>query len=229
MAVSLPTDAAQSAPAPGTSPRLGRSKRAAGIWLALWATLLIWTAHTLAVAWPYVGLMPQWLLLVALPGVLFRTVDLLSMHAAKHRIGGWKRLLMRTAALVLGVPVGIMGWEALDALSMKRFETAMAPLVARLHATTPASCPAQTKLALGPDVMAYLDDASAVRAGAALHYDPRRFVLAFQGRSLDIDGSTLFYDSVARVWRKVHNDTLARSGELTKLVQGLAACRLRLE
>jgi hypothetical protein len=224
MAVSLPTDAAL-----GASPRLERSKLAAGLWLAFWATLLIWTAHTLALAWPYVGLMPQWLLLVALPGVIFRSFDLLSMHAAKRRIGGWKRLLARMAALVLGVPAGIMGWDALDAISMHRFENAMSPLVARLHTTAPNSCPAQTRFALGPDVMAYLDGASAVRADAALHYDTRRFVLAFQGRSLDIDGSTLFYDSVARVWRKAHNDSLARSGELTKLVQGLAACRLRLE
>ncbi len=229
MAVSLPTDAAQSAPTSGASPRLGRSKLTAGLWLAFWATLLIWTAHTLAVAWPYVGLMPQWLLLVALPGVLFRSFDLLSIHAAKRRIGGWKRLLVRTAALALGVPTGILSWDALDAISMHRFESAIAPLVARLHTTAPSSCPAQTTFALGPDVMAYLDGASAVRADAALYFDPQRFALAFQGRSLDIDGSTLFYDSVARVWHKAHNDTLARSGELTKLVQGLAACRLRLE
>jgi hypothetical protein len=38
----------------------------------------------------------------------------------------------------------------------------------------------------------------------------------------------MFYDSIARVWRKIHNDNLGRTGELTALEQGLTACRFRL-
>lgn len=228
MAVGTMNDVPNSGTAHAALPPLVRPRIVAGIWLALWAGLLLWASYALATAWPYVGLMPQWLLLLTIPGVLFRGFDLIVMHMAKRRVGGWRRFLARVVALVLGAPAALAGWDALDAISMDRFEHAMAPLVASLHAKHPSACPAQSGPVLGPEVIAYLDDASAVRANAQLHFDAKRFILTFQGRSMDIDGSTMFYDSAARVWRKAHNDTLARTGELTTLVQGLAACRFLL-
>lgn len=228
MAVSTATETLHSADEDTVRPSLGRPKLFTGLCLALWGGAALWSTYVLATAWPYVGLLPQWLLFVAMPGILFRGFDLTVMHTAKRRVGGWRRLLVRVAALVLGLAAALGGWDALDAISMQRFENAFAPFVAGLHSKHPDVCPAQSGPALGPEVAAYLDDASAVRANATLHFDAKRFVLTFQGRSMDIDGSTMFYDSVARVWRKVHNDTLMRTGELTNLVEGLTNCRFRL-
>lgn len=45
---------------------------------------------------------------------------------------------------------------------------------------------------------------------------------------MDIDGSSLFYDSRTRQWRKVHNDMLDQSGELKALLKDLEACRFPL-
>ncbi len=228
MAVSTMNDIAHHEAAPTSPPSLGRPKITTGVFWVLWAALLLWASHALATAWPYVGLMPQWLLLVAVPGFVFRTVDLVLLQTAKRRVSGWRRLLLRLAALVVGVPAALAGWDALDAVSMYRFESGMAPLVASLHAKLPTACPPESGYPLGADVVAYLDGSSAVRANAELHFDAKRFVLTFQGRSMDIDGSTMFYDSTARIWRKTHNDTLARTGELTALAQGLTNCRFRL-
>ncbi len=228
MAVSTMNDIPHPEAASTASVSLGRPRITAGVWWGLWAALLVWASHALATAWPYVGLMPQWLLLVAVPGIVFRTFDLVLMQAGKRRVGGWRRLLLRIAAIGVGVPAALAGWGALDAISMHRFERAMAPLVASLHAKLPTACPPESGYPLGPEVVAYLDGSSAVRANAELHFDANRFVLTFQGRSMDIDGSTMFYDSIARVWRKIHNDSLGRTGELAALVQGLTACRFRL-
>lgn len=228
MAVGTVNDIPHAAEGPVALPTLGRPKFFSGIGIAFWVGSALWASHALATAWPYVGLMPQWLLLVAMPGVLFRGFDLIVMHVAKRRVSGWRRFLARVAALGFGLPAAGAGWDALDAISMHRFERAMAPLVADLHSMHPSVCPAESGPTLAPEVIAYLDEASAVRANAELHFDAKRFVLTFQGRSMDIDGSTVFYDSVARAWRKTHNDNLGQTGELTALVQGLTACRFRL-
>ena len=65
MAVSTMNDIAHHEAAPTSLPSLGRPKITTGVFWVLWAALLLWASHALATAWPYVGLMPQWLLLVA--------------------------------------------------------------------------------------------------------------------------------------------------------------------
>ena len=46
---------------------------------------------------------------------------------------------------------------------------------------------------------------------------------------MDIDGSTIYYDSGAREWRKFHNDDAGASGVYAGLTQGLAECVLRVQ
>jgi len=45
---------------------------------------------------------------------------------------------------------------------------------------------------------------------------------------MDIDGSTAFYESQSRQWRKVHNHHLSASGELARLTKGLDECKIAL-
>lgn len=198
------------------------------IWLGVWVVAAAWAAHALGTAWPYVQLMPQWLMLLALPGVTFRVVDLVAMRALSRRIKGWRRFAVRLAAFVVGVFAAAASWKQLDAISMARFERAMAPLVARLHAEREALCRPDAPGPLDLDLAAYLEAANAPRSPAELHYDKQRFVLTLQGRSMDIDGSSMFYDSRVRRWRKVHNDTLSQTGDLAVLTAGLSVCRFAL-
>ena len=55
----------------------------------------------------------------------------------------------------------------------------------------------------------------------------KRFVLAFQGGSIDIDGSTIYYDSGAGAWRKFHNDSSDDRQAYAALTAGLAECELK--
>lgn len=198
------------------------------IWLGVWGAMAVWVAYALATAWPYVGLMPQWLLLIALPGMVFRVFDLVSMRALGHRVKGWRRILARAVALFVGAFATAASWVGLDAISMARFESAMVPLVARVQTHPEALCRPDASSVIGTNLATYLDAANAPRASAELHYDKQRFVLALPGRSMDIDGSTMFYDSRGHQWRKVHNDALNHTGELVALTAGLAACRFSL-
>lgn len=197
-------------------------------WLLLWLALSAWACHALATAWPYVQLMPQWLLLFALPGIVFRILDLGWMQALRQRLAGWRRWAARTAAIVAGLFAAGGLRSAMDGITMGRFEDALAPLVAQVHANAAAPCPPAAQYALAPALASYLDESGAPRAPVNLHHDRQRFVLVLPGGSMDIDGSSLFYDSRTRRWRKVHNDLLDQSGELQALLKDLEACRIPL-
>jgi hypothetical protein len=51
-------------------------------------------------------------------------------------------------------------------------------------------------------------------------------LLAFQGGSADIDGSTIYHDSGAGAWRKFHNDDSDARQVYAGLTAGLAECAL---
>lgn len=225
MAVTAIVNGATDAPSPRPTKRRGII---GAVLLGAWSLLTLWAGFRLANAWPYVGLMPQWLLLLALPGVVFRAADLAWLRMKGRPVAGWRRVPMRLAAIVAGGWAAVVAWEALDVLSWARFEQAVAPLVTRVSAGPGAMCATGPAAGISPDLAAYLADADAPRAAAELHWNAQRFVLSLPGRSMDIDGSTLYFDSRAGRWKKVHNDTLQRSGEFQALTDGLATCRFPL-
>jgi len=207
---------------------LRRPQFASAAWLVLWLMVAVWTCHALATAWPYVQLMPQWLLVFAIPGLLFRAIELAWMRMRGQRLQARNRWLGRAISILAGLMAAGGLWSAMDGISMARFESAMAPLVGQIHANAAAPCPPAARYAVGRDLSAYLAESGAPRAPAALAHDSQRFVLALGGGSMDIDGSTLFYDSRSRGWRKVHNDMLAATGELDALRKGLENCKIAL-
>jgi len=73
----------------------------------------------------------------------------------------------------------------------------------------------------------YLEQSAGLRKGT-LHQGAGRFVLELAGRSIDIDGSTLYYDSATRMWQRFHNDDRAQSSAFNALVGPLAPCRFIL-
>ncbi len=207
---------------------LKRPQLASAVWLALWIAIAVWTCHTLATAWPYDQLMPQWLLVFAMPGILFRAIELAWMQVRRQRLQGRMRWLARAIAVLAGLFAAGGLWSAMDDMSMARFESAMAPLVAQVHANSAAPCPPAARYVVGAGLAGYLAESGPPRA-ADLAHDKQRFVLALNGGSMDIDGSTIFYDARSRRWRKVHNDMLAQSGELEGLRKGLETCRIALK
>ena len=208
---------------------LKRERVASTVWLSAWILAAGWSAYALAQAWPYVQHPLQIVLLVAVPGALFCTFDLGFMQLLRRRIAGWRRFLARAALLVAGLALWGAICDGLDSVSMARFERAFAPLIGELHTRMPKPCPPAAGYRIAPELAAYLDETGAPRAPAELKRDAQRFVLSMHGGSIDIDGSTLFYDSAARKWHKVHNDMLEQNGELRALTEALAeTCKLAL-
>ncbi len=221
-------DSARPAPPDVAAPTsLVWPQRLSVAWLLTWSGLALWTAHGLATAWPY-ELHPLLLVLViAMSGVMFRAGALLIMRRRRRRLAGWWRAGARLAAVPVGVTAGCFLFSELDALSMTRFEGETANWVHQLDTGTPVSCPADGRYPVDAALNAYLHGSGAIRHGT-LHHGDGRFVLELKGRSIDIDGSTLYYDSVTRKWNRFHNDNRERTGEFEARINTLAECRFSL-
>ena len=222
---------AQISTAPQSAPPAPKSLvwplRRSVAFLLVWLGLALWAAYGLAMAWPY-ELHPLLILLVvALPGVVFRTVDVALVRWRQLRLAGWRRVGSRLAAVPVGVILAMLLFSAAERNSMARFEREIAGWVGRVHAGAPPSCPAVEKHAAEAGLKPYLDDAAAVRKGT-LHQGAGRFVLELAGRSIDIDGSTLHYDSATRKWSRFHNDNRERREAFAALVEPLEKCRFTL-
>lgn len=213
---------------PGDAVALKRERIVSATWWLVWLLGTGWIAFTLANAWPHVMLPPQLAMLVTLPGFVFRSFDLAWLQLRVRRLYGWRRWLARLLSIPAGVALSAALWGPLDDLSMARFERALAPLLAQVEAQRAAPCPPAAGYFTGPALAAYLEDARAPRDSLELHTAAGRWVLVADGRSIDIDGSTIYYDSAKRRWTKYHNDTRAAAAVLETLVKGMQRCTLRL-
>lgn len=200
-----------------------------GIWLVLWAGITAAMTHELATSWPYENLPSQLVLAISVPGILFRAGDILYMQRFDAQLARWRRAAARVAAFAVGLAAMAFVWQPLDQISMDRFEQAMAPIVLQIHARPSAPCPPDTGYVVDKALADYLAESNPVRRPAELHYDAGRFVFSFMGRSIDIDGSTIYYDSTTRKWQKFHNDLQVRSKEFNALVNNLSVCRVSLQ
>lgn len=194
--------------------------------LCAWIALAAWSGYLLATAWPYELLRPVFGLFIALPGIVFRLSDLAFLRLRTRRLTGWRRALARLIAL----PVGLLAapLDALDRMSMARFERAMAPLIAQIQAGARAPCAPGAYVSKGPSLLAYLEESGAPRKPAVLHHAGQRFVLELLGGSADFDGSTIYFDSRTGAWKKFHNDVRDKRAAFDALVEGMESCKVEL-
>lgn len=205
-----------------------RQKITSATWCLFWLLGSGWICYSLAVAWPHVHLPPQLMLLFTLPGLLFRSVDLAWMHSTGRSLSrGW-RWIARLLAIPGGLLLSALVWTPLDEISMARFERALAPLIHQIEANGAAPCQPAARYVIGTELADYLVDSNAPGSPLRLSTLGRRFVLVADGRSIDIDGSTIFYDSSVGAWRKFHNDSSDSVQALNALIKDMKQCRIPL-
>ncbi len=207
---------------------LKRQKIISATWWLVWLLGTLWICHLLSIAWPHVRLPPELVLLITLPGLIYRSVELAWMQLTGRLFVRWRRWGTRIAAVPCGVIAAGFLWTSLDAASMARFETAMRPLVDQVTANRAAPCPPAANYRIGADLNAYLVDSGAPRTPVGVHHAAGHFVLVVVGRSIDIDGSMVFYDSADAKWRKFHNDSRDAAEDLDNRVKGMQQCRIPL-
>lgn len=210
----------ESDPQAGARPRTTRS----AVLLALYVAITAWVFYEQSTSWPHEG---SWALLAYVflcPGILFQAFNLAYTRLASRALT--RRALTRVVTIPLGlVFAALLGGGASD-LAMHGFEQAYAPFVSQIGANRADPCGPGAKYFSIPAVAAF-NEQTGSRPTAYLHHDGKRFVLGFAGGSIDIDGSTIYYDSGAKRWWRYHNDNLEARAVHQKLTEGLATCKLR--
>jgi len=202
-------------------PRIIRSL----VLIVLYVAMVVWAFHGQSTSWPHEGSWSSLAYWILCPGIVFQSFVV--FHARLTGRMPTRRVLARLITVPLGLVIAAFLGEWASGLSMDAFERAYAPFVAQVGASLAAPCSLSAKYFAIPVVAAYNAEAGR-NPTAILKYNSRRFVLSFSGGSFDMDGSTIYFDSGSGRWRKFHNDSgIAVSGELDKLTDGLAACKLR--
>lgn len=195
--------------------------------LVAYVVVVAWFFYEQSTSWPHEG---SWALVAYVflcPGILFQAFRL----AYTRRTG--RPLTRRWLARAVTIPLGLVLAAALaswaSTLAMGNFDQAYAPFVSQVGANLADPCRLASRYFEIPSVAAYNSRAQRDRPLAKLKYDNKRFVLAFDGGSMDIDGSTIYYDSGVKAWRKFHNDNSAARGVYAGLTEGLVECSLRAQ
>lgn len=195
--------------------------------LVTYAVVVAWVFYEQVTSWPHEGRWAYLALFLLCPGILFQSFSL----AYTRRTGRplTRRALTRLATIPLGLVIAAALSSWASTLAMRNFEQAYAPFVDRLGANLADACRSAPGYFGIPSVAAYNQRAGRERPAAKLHHDNKRFVLVFSGGSIDIDGSTISYDSGARAWRKFHNDNSDAREAYAGLTAGLTECPLRAQ
>jgi len=211
---------------PNTEPQSSRKPRIllSAVLLAAYAMAVAWVFYQQSMAWPHEGSMAYLVFFLLCPGIVFQLFNLAYML----RTARWltRRALTRLVTIPLGLVMAALLANWASTLAMSGFEQAYVPFVTQVRANLPDPCRATGSYFQAPAVAAYNLRTSRYRRPAKLHHDSKRFVLAFQGGSIDIDGSTMYHDSGTGAWRKFHNDSVDAQQAYAGLTAGLAECVL---
>jgi hypothetical protein len=193
--------------------------------LLAYAAVVAWAFVDQSTEWPHVGSWDSLVFVLFCPGIVFQAVNLV-FRWRKGRVLT-RRWLVRLATIPAGLLLALMLTSWASALALSTFKRAYAPFVAEVGAHLTDPCPTATRAFDIPAVADYNRRTGSESPVGKLRYDKRRFVLSFGGGSIDMDGSTIFYDSQAKTWRQFHNDN--HDTAYDRLVDGLAECSLHAE
>lgn len=193
--------------------------------LVIYSSINIHTVYSLSHSWPNKGSFAWFLLVFFCPPFLYHFIAL-SYGLAVKKIFQWKKTL-RFATLVAGVLLAGSLLQYVQDSSLRKFNRAYTPLIEKIRQKMPEPCDGDyfkiPKVATYNGHINRMVHRNGLPIGELLH-DGQHFLLRFQGGSIDIDGSTVFYDSKAGHWQIFHNDDMQMQDKLLFLQLGLTKC-----
>lgn len=117
------------------------------------------------------------------------------------------------AGLFLIVPV----YSVANKTAMKKFQSKYDPLVAQLQAEKNDLCRNMSDFIRTRKL-------KGIKKPKALYYNNEYFILSFHGGSIDIDGSTITYNSKTGQWEIFHNQTEEKRRKLEGITKDMQNC-----
>ena len=194
--------------------------------LVFYGIINTYTVYTLAYSWPNTGNFLWFALLFCCPPFLYH-LSLICYNLAQKKDYPWKKSL-RFATLILGYLLASSLLHYTQNSSLRKFTRAYAPLVNRINDKMPAPCDEQYFQI--SKVRAYNHKISRKiskqgRPIGKMLYNKQRFIVHFLGNSVDVEGSTIFYDSKTQTWQLFHNNDFEMSDNFNNLKSNLVTCK----
>jgi hypothetical protein len=178
--------------------------------------------YSSAYSWPTQGSVIWFLLLIFCPPFLYHCV-FISYVLVLDKKPHWKKIY-RLITLVGGVLFAGGLLQITQKISLSRFKTAYSPLTEHIQKKMPLPC--DTHYFEIPSVHDYNHSvAKKDKPITGLLYNAQRFVLHIRGGSVDMIGSTLFYDSELKDWSFFHNADSDATEKFAVRIKGLMACK----
>ena len=193
--------------------------------LVIYSSINIYTVYSLSHSWPNKGSFAWFLLIFFCPPFLYHFITL-SYELAVRKLFCWKKSL-RFATLIAGILLAGNLLQYAQNSSLRKFNRAYTPLIERIIKKMPEPCDGQyfqiPKIATYNNKVNRLINHKGKPIGELL-YNHHRFIVHFQGGSVDIDGSTIFYDSEIKQWQIFHNDEFSLLDDFNFRRIGLTKC-----
>jgi len=199
-------------------------------WLLFFIYSLInfYILYNLCYSWPTTGSMVWFVLLISCPAFLYQFLLLAYTLKFKQPLQ-WKYKLA-FISLILGFFLAGGLLQYTQKSSLRKMSRAYRPVIAQILEKMPT--PVCDK--------AYFNTAEIVKYNGSIHrmiakdghplgellYNDARFLLHFRAGSIDIAGSTLFYDSKVKHWQLFHNDNMKAFTHFKTLIDPLTLCKI---
>ena len=166
-------------------------------------------------------LLPYFYLLPGIFNRMFRLINrfYLKKHERRYR---WSFSLL--SVVVGSLLTGNISSLASD-IAMDRFERAYQAVADALHANEIRACEKPGDEVDIPDAIR-----PAIKGPETIwiHYLESGFVISTRGGAIDIDGSTIYYDSTKKQWDLFHNDNQAKAESYHLVIEDSRRCKFPL-
>ncbi len=182
----------------------------------------LFAVYSLTHSWPTQGSVIWFLLIIFCPAFLYH-LTFISYVLILQKPPQWTRLF-RLMTLIGGVLFAGGVLQYTQKKAFKHFRKAYTPLVELVQHKMPQPCNANYFTLPSVSQYNYSVTHGYHKPVSGLFYNQQRFIVYFQGGSVDMNNSTLFYDSQNHNWLFFHNNDLAMFEQFKRRLEGLQNC-----
>jgi len=203
---------------------LKTSTSIAGSLSVFYLAFCFYIAFQTVCSWPSASSWAQMLTLFLFPGALYNGIKLgLQIRLKKPMPRRW---IARILSILLGVPLASAVANASNTQAIQNFEERLAPFIMRVASDTHGECYEWTQNSVLSSLQQQIVNSKYYLSSGKIWRGSGRFIVSFAGGSIDIDGSTLYFDGNQNEWVKYHNDNIDASKKFTMLTSGMQVCHL---
>lgn len=195
------------------------------ILLTSYGCINLFAIYSSIYSWPTQGSIIWLLLIIFCPPFLYHVAFIIFVFTLKDKQQWQKKC--RVITLISGVLLAGGLMQATQNISLLRFKAAYQPLIVAVTEKMPKPC-GEDYFDM-PQVRRYNYSVTQKilkngKPTGELLYNAQRFVLFFRAGSVDMDNSSLFYDSEKQSWRFFHNDNTLETKNFSNRIKGLGRC-----